>query len=380
MYVTLGPSSRTPQYTIRRELIQVQFPYSRVKWLILVAFLLLVLLGCLHQLKTNFAVVVPNDPSSSKALTRMLTGWKHSAAQYSSLDESLRSNADVLVLWLPSQDTTSVDEATLNQLRKRRVVAVGSGSAELFGRLGLEINEGACAHDPDDRSPEIRLEKNSLVAKEPTGRKLTAFVLPGKADENTDYNFAMYIPAKSHLRSVVEVIGIYPGDRQAFLKNYAPIVRQGNYLMVGFAAPVETWTPEYKKLFRELATSLLQRKPQPFPSVNWCKTRAERYYFRLAKFGSTTDLPDQTFYFRFTEPTTFTAKLDTTGSSEVMLLFTGKYKEHWSRKDAGLNEGTHIEVQISNKDVRSSGEGHWRLRVTNFDAEHEAECALTITY
>ena len=63
-----------------------------------------------------------------------------------------------------------------------------------------------------------------------------------------------------------------------------------------------------------------------------------------------------------------------------MLLFIGKYREHWVRKDAGLNQQTQVKAQISEKDVRSSGMGHWRLTVTNFDAGREAECTLTIMY
>ena len=327
----------------------------------------------------SFAVYVEGDSTSGHALTNLLGGWKHNAVQVSSLEEALRSRAEVLVLWLADQSSQSVDDATLNALKKRRVIAVGYGSAELFEKLGLEINDQACAHDPDNRSPRIRLERSSMVNKEQAQHEVVAFTLPADTSRDHDHDFAMYIPAKSHLRSAVEVIGRWSGG-QAGSSNYAPIVRQGDYLMVGFAAPVTAWTGEYRKLFTELATSLLRHNPQPFPAVKWPPTKPGVYKFRLARLASTNDLADKTFYFTFKSPTTFTARLDAKGSSDVMLLFVGKDREHWVRKDAGLDQQTQIKVPITEKNARSSGVGHWRLGVTNFDPQHEAECTLTIMY
>jgi len=367
-------------YEFRRELIEMRYPEWQVTRIILVAFLFCLLLACATASGTpGYAIYVPEDSTSARALTDLLHDREHRAVQVSDLKEALESNAGVLVLWLPGRDVSSVDTATLNALRKRRVIAIGYGAAMLFERLGLEVNGRACAHNPSDPSPRIRLEQNSLVDKEMAQREIVAFRLPPDMSPNADYDFAMYIPAKSHLRSVVEVIGRWSHNHRGS-GNYAPIVRQGNYLMVGFAAPVEAWTAEYKNLFRELAISVLRREPQPFPAVKWDATRPEVYEFKLAKSGSTTDLQDKTFYFSFKKPTAFTAKLDTRGSSDVMLLFVGKYREHWTRKDAGLNQQTKVAVQISEEDVQSSGEGHWKLTISNFDAEHEAQCTLTIAY
>jgi len=328
---------------------------------------------------SGFAVYVPGDLSSAKALTDLLDDPSHPASQVSGLKDALASDAGVLILWRPEREASGVDAATLNALRKRKVIAVGRGSAMLFGRLGLEINDGAFMLRTSDLSPTLRLEAGALVAEGMAQREIVAFTLPSDPGKFSDYNSAMYIPAKSHLRSAVEVIGRW-SNIDAGYANYAPIVRQGNYLMIGFAAPVSTWTDEYKNLFRELGISLLKRPPEPFPTVKWDVTKPGAYEFRLARFRSTTDLQDKTLYFTFKRPTTFSARIDTKGSSDVMLQFMGTYKEHWIRKDARLNEAVQIEVPISDKDVKSSAEGHWKLHIANFDAEHEAECTLTIAY
>jgi hypothetical protein len=360
-----------------KEMIEVRFT-----GLILALLVFCTLLACpaaSSRSDSAFAIYVPGDPSSAQALTDLLDDSKHTAIQVSTLREALASNAGLLVLWLADREALAVDEAALNALRKRRVIAVGHGSAELFGRLGLEINYGACMLRPGELGPRFRLEKNSLISKETAQREMVAFMLMPNATRNPDYNYAMYIPAKSHLRSAVEVIGRW-SDGRAMNRNYAPIVRQGNYVMIGFAAPVSAWTGQYRNLFRELATSLLKRPTQAFPVVKWDAAKPGVYEFKLARIGSTTDLADRTFYFSFKKPTAFTAKLDTRGSSDVMLLFVGKYREHWTRKDAGLNQQTKVAVQISEEDVQSSGEGHWKLTISNFDAQHEAQCTLTIAY
>ena len=117
--------ARQHSYEFRRELIEMRYPEWQVTRIILVAFLFCLLLACATASGTpGYAIYVPEDSTSARALTDLLHDREHRAVQVSDLKEALESNAGVLVLWLPGRDVSSVDTATLNALRKRRVIAV----------------------------------------------------------------------------------------------------------------------------------------------------------------------------------------------------------------------------------------------------------------
>ena len=61
----------------------------------------------------------------------------------------------------------------------------------------------------------------------------------------------MHIPRHSPLLSIVDVI-----------------VRQGNFVLSGLAAPAEIWTPEYRDLFQKIAVALQEREAEPFTRVH----------------------------------------------------------------------------------------------------------------
>jgi hypothetical protein len=204
---------------------------------------------------------------------------------------------------------------------------------------------------------------------------MVAFQLQDSSSD-TDWNFAMFIPENSPARSVVDVMARWEENR-----NYAPLVRQGNYLLVGLAAPEATWTTEYRQFFRQLALALRDRKPELFTEAKWEITKPGRdYRFELGKARETNRLFGQTYYFQFTKPTTFRARLQHEGSKRMMLLFMGKNREHWTRTDAKESEPLDIHIDITQDDIARGVGAYWRLQITNFDAEHSATCSLSIQY
>ena len=157
--------------------------------------------------------------------------------------------------------------------------------------------------------------------------------------------------------------------------------------MIGLDAPSPTWTPQYRNLFRDLSEALYTRELEPFSRAEWEITPPGTYQIDLAAGGSTEELSDKQYYFRFTEPTTFTAHLEHHNSKSITFLFMGENREHWTRKDTydcalgiSKDEPLEISIAITEEDMRSVGEGYWTLGVTNFDSGHTADCRLDIQY
>jgi len=211
-----------------------------------------------------------------------------------------------------------------------------------------------------------------LSGKLEAGQTFEAFTLPsGKT--GLDANFAMHIPRKSHLCTVVDVIARWAGDQA-----YASITRQGNFVMIGLAAPPKTWTPKYTEFFRCLAVKMHEKEKEPFSTASWQTTKPGTYEFTLARGRDQEGLSSKTFFLLFPKPTRFSARLEHKGSQSVMLLFMGENRRHWERKDAYRGEPLEITCDISQKDVKDIGDGYWELKITNFDRGKPAACKLVI--
>ena len=264
----------------------------------------------------------------------------------------------------------------LEPLRSKKVIGIGYGAAQLFDRLGLEIRYGACATIPSP-APEIELQANPLCPGN-EGKSMVAFRVPdpGNGEKmEVGYNFAMYLPRLNENTKFVDAIARWRGD-----ENYAPIVRQGNYIMIGLAAPPSTWTSEYKAFLHDLTAAFANAPNEPFSTAKFEITKPGDYEFELAQGRSTTELSGRNFYFQFETPVDFSAKLVVEDSQAVMQLFRGRNGEHFSRKDGGDGKTLEVEAKISQSDLQAVGEGYWQLEVTNFDRANRAKCKLQLKY
>jgi hypothetical protein len=313
------------------------------------------------------------DTGNIEALDEVLADEPSSISRVETLEEAVKSEADILILLMERFDEKSVNASTIDFLKSRKVIGIGYGAAELFGKLGLEINAGACAHSTIS-APAIKLEPSKIMRQWRSGETLTAFDLSSR-EVDVDFNFAMYIPKKSPLRSVVDVIAGWKG-----VENYAPIVRHGNYILSGLAAPASTWTPEYKSYFRNLVSALHARGLEPFKRAKWATTDPGTYKLKLAGGHSTNELSEWTYYFQFTKATTFSAKVEFEGSNSLTMLFMGEGMQHWVRKDIRRGETGEISVRITEKDIEALGDGYWKLMLNNFDMGNSADCTLEIEY
>ena len=319
------------------------------------------------------------DTEFGSSLFRALysNGKRERFVKAQTIEQAVESEADVLILVLPAREVPRLKEGTLESLKKRKIVGVGYGAAQLFGQLGLEINGGACMHSVQG-PPSLTICKSDLLGEAKLTEPLLALRETAIAEPNAvklDL-FAVFIPPRGSKASIVDAIARWTTDM-----NYAPIVRQGNCILVGIPAPATQWTPAYADLIREACLALQERKFETHSTARWEVTKPGTYEFKLAPRDST-DLPfDKTYYFQFTEAKGFQAQLEHKGSNSMMLLFMGQGEgqDHWTRMDGRQGETLKINVQISGTDIIKLGDRYWTLQVTNFGDNMSAECKLTIT-
>ncbi len=334
-------------------------------------------------------VIVSPKPSSANlelgaSLYRVLLGNGQRAKfeKAESIEEAIASKADVIVLAMPSSDVPPLDKETLDSLKKRKVVGIGHGAAVLFDALGLEINAGNCAHGTS-QPPKLQISKNELLGGPKTDEDL--LVLKESVAQNPTFAkdgerilepFALFMPLNSAKESGIDVIA-----RWADNSDYAPIARQGNYVLIGIASPATQWNKDFSQLVGETCMALHLRKADAFPVIRRELANPGKYEFEIAP-GNSADKPfEKAFYFQFNKPTRLRAELEHSGSESVMLLFMGQTNERplRQRQDAKKSENLSMSAEITADNITELGENYWRLTVTNFDRNNEAKCKLTIT-
>ena len=315
------------------------------------------------------------DPAMVTALRDQLraNGAEIELEAVNTLEAGANSSAEVLILFMDDSQSYEHSAELVERLKDKKVIGIGYGAAQLFGTLGLEIHGGACAHY-GPTVPKIRVNANKLIS----ASQFTDPIFPVQLSPQEFIldHFAMHIPRHSQKASVVDVIARSDSD-----ESYAPIVRQGNYVMIGIVAPPKVWTPKYGELFQKIAFALRERRTEPFSRAQWEGTEPGHQDFMLSEFESTKAAYYRQFYFRFSKPTTFSATLTHAQSEHVMMLFMGERDRlHWTREDASAGEVLKIKIDITEEDIKNIGDFYWSLDVTNFDSVHPAECSLQIEY
>lgn len=320
------------------------------------------------------------DAELGGSLFRVLRGTDQVSrlAKAETIEKALESPAGVLVLVMPGRTVPKLEKETLGALKKRKIVGIGIGAAQLFGQMGLEINGGACAHG--FKPPTIKIMPSVLLGKPKGADPIPALVEspepepePGAARPDV---FGLFAPPRGQNADAVDVLARWTAS-----PNYASAVRQGNCVLIGLPVPATQWTIPYAEFVRTVCQALSERPLEPFSTARRELTRPGTYEFKLARRGSTDEPFDRKFYFRFSEPTKFTARLEHSGSNSVMLLFMGESEQrlHWTRRDARQDGNLEITADISREDIADLGDRHWMLGVTNFGAQDGLSCKLTIT-
>ncbi len=293
------------------------------------------------------------------------------------IEKAVASEANVVVLVLPKHDRPKLEKRTLEALKTHKIVGIGYGAAQIFGQLGLEINGGQCAHGVAG-PPSVTIGESGLLGKPQNAVPVLVLEKGAEAELDADKRdlFAMFLPRHGENSSAVDAIARWTSNA-----NYAPIVRQGNCVLIGISVPATQWTAPYANLIRATCLALHERRVEAYATIRREVTKPGTYEFKLAKGGSTDQPFTKMFYFHITEPKRFSAKLEYAGSDSVMLMFMGQDEglTHSTRQDAHRAETLNITTIINRRDIEKLGERYWTLDVTNFGAKSAVDCKLTIT-
>jgi hypothetical protein len=332
-----------------------------------------------HENFRRFLVYASEKDSAYRSLLfRVLRGSERvsSFAKADTIEVAAESDVEVLIIVMIGADVPDIAPEIRERLRNRKLIGIGAGAAKLFGQLGFEINQGNCAHFRELPSTGILLSKSELLG-EP--RTTDAFPLFKVSEGNSAYpdTLAMFVPSGDSNRGIVEVIA-----RWSFDRNYAPITRQGQCVLIGVTAPPTQWTEGFGDVVRNVCNALHELEATEFTPIQRKITAPGTYEFTLAKLNDEDAPFDQRFYFQFPEATKLTARLEHSGSNAVMLLFSGQNEDrsHFLRLDAKDEESLELSIDLDDRDLEIIANRYWTLHVTNFDSKNIADCKLVIHF
>ena len=319
----------------------------------------------------------PKDAQLGASLFRVLIGADKNVRfeKAETMDKAIESDANVIVVVATGRIrgegkfNWNLDKESLDSLKKRKVIGIGYGASQLFEDMGLEIHGGKCAHFR--QIPNIVIASNELI--DPKSVSGPVEVLKDQADLVGMDVFAMHIPQTSDEAKFVEAIARFKDQM-----NYSPIVRQGNYILIGIPIQVPKWTNEYEHLISEICMNFHARHPEDFKVIDRELAKPGKYTIDLAE-GRSTDRPSsKDYYFRFDKPTKLSFELTHPGRQGIMMMFRGGNGAHTKRLDAKDRASLQIDVEISNEDIQEAGEKYGELHITNFGPE-SVSCKLDIS-
>ena len=294
-----------------------------------------------------------------------------------SLDEALDGDADVLILNLGQRDDQKLSAERIASLGRRRVIAMAPGADWLCAQLDeIEFRGSNVTADMSMRVVDSDLlgkpvaedsmrafkEIQNVPSEEWTPQPPRVYFCAGNVDEyrpGVDY---MLVPEK--------------------LEQCAVVMRHANFVFAGVRAHPAKWSEQYRALIVRSAMVLARR---PVEDLKPIIVERQTHPPGVVRFDldpiAEQGTPYRVFYFRFERPTAFTATLEHSGSSAMMLMFSGGKKHlHATRVDAEDGETMTITANVGERAIRDLGHRYWSLHVQNFDHENPCSTKLTVRY
>ena len=294
------------------------------------------------------------------------------------LHEAIDAETDVLVLNLHMRFDETLPAEQVSRLRERRVITIGFTANWMRRQVNeLELTPGMSGWD----EPMVVVD-NELLGSPEAKAPFRAFAESRDVplSERNDQTPTLHVgpPRLTEFQPEVDYI-VTPADGE----DRAIVMRQGGVIYAGAHAHPTEFSPEYRKLMRQVALALAERPVEPLSAV---AVERQVHPPGISRFGlpPAGDNPDhgRTFYFRFDRPTAFTATLEHTGSNAMMLLFMGDAgtRLHWTRVDSEDGKTLTIATNIRQLAIDALGHRYWEVQVVNFDGENNATATLTVRY
>jgi hypothetical protein len=205
--------------------------------------------------RVSYAIFAPGQSEkTTTALADLFSKQSPSASirMVKTLPEAIASEADVAVLALSLAQFNALGPYDADALKQRKVIGIGFGAAKLFGEVGLKLSWGNCAHGME---PRIFVEENASIAKDGFDKTFGVYAANAKWHPSQDVEvmpFGIYLgDAHPGIRPGLDVIARFAGDRQ-----YSPVIRQGNTILVGFSPQAEDFSELFGNLLGKAALSL----------------------------------------------------------------------------------------------------------------------------
>ena len=214
--------------------------------------------------QVSYALFAPaQSEKSTSALKDLFTndGKSASLTPVKTLSDAIASQADILVLAMNVSDFNGLGPYDEDALKKRKIIGIGFGAAKLFGKAGLKISAGNCAHGFE---PRIQVQDNATIPKEGFDKVFGVFGpnSPAYPAKDVDYMpFGIYLGDKHpETRPGLDVIARFSNATE-----YAPVVREGNAILIGFNPHAEDWSPLFRALIAIVASELNATSNHPVP-------------------------------------------------------------------------------------------------------------------
>lgn len=216
----------------------------------------------------TYTIFAPREGKESIALLSQILGAVRQATVNvaSDFQSAIEAPSDVLLIWMdfdvppfffsPGTKRT-LTAAQFEPFRKKKVIGIGYGAGMLFETLGLKAYERSGGKASQDM--EIQIKPNSLCGQL-EGQKVSTFAQEGEGC------FGFYRPEEvTGIEEIARHTSIGPNGQPN--TDYAAIVKEGNFILVGLAAPTSRWSKEYQDFFGKLADAFARAPLGPFTAT-----------------------------------------------------------------------------------------------------------------
>ncbi len=208
-------------------------------------------------------------------------------------EEAVRTESDLLILYLPVMGPDSIPVELIGDLRHRKVLAIGYTGLRVYRDMDLHLGEEIHLFST---VPPICVQASRLLGP---GQQTIARSIDGPVVHQS-----LGVSITRDLVPFLDVIATYDYSEGWVT---GAVVRQGTFAYASVADPPERWTDDYGSLFLRVVRSLAE-SPFEAPRYEPPSTLPGQFEFSLLPVTSGEACREE-FFFKLEAPTALTATL-----------------------------------------------------------------------